>query len=787
MHAFGRTIRIVASSAVALTVVAACNSLYDRPSTSSSSGSGGVAATIESGLIDESGFFPAGSHDVLDADLVQAGALDPDVGAATESFFRAIQVDPLSEDTAGPKFVVAGDIDRDGMLDLVTGWNQSQPIQIHLQRREINEDGEEVIRFLAATIAGTTPVAVLAGIELADMDRDGWLDIVALVKHTGYGTFCVDLTGVDEPLALNADEGEIIIYFSPGDGSQITDGDTWLQVELGRSRETGRRDVSQEEAQLRPENNGYTALAVGDVDGINGPDIVVAFKPAECAAEGEKPPLNRIELFANPGDDFARNPGDAPLTVVANAGLDLNVGIPADPNGLPPLVVLDGTLSFASDGNGLWYEWEQIFGDPVNLDLDTTPTPDFDGPTVDSVLQFRLTVRSLVNPSVSDFDIVTVFMGVADNLPPFVMAGEHQVVIPLRNAPPEADPTTAEVVTLTGEGSVDTGLALGETGGLTFAWTQTFGPTVVLSDPTVSMPTFDAPSTPETLRFRLVATDEGGLQETDFVEVLVRQWTPVWVTYNVPVVKDCVLLDVEDDGDLDIVYTFPDSVSANVSWSRNPREPSDADDGLPGRDLILDGFFAWEERPIGQVHTQADTLAVGDVDGDGFEDILVRSTNGSVVQWFRRPTEDVVQPIFPPSDPVPDRFNFPWQVYTMFEFNSAEPVATAIGDLTGNGRVEAVIGTGSGVSWYAPPVVTQSDGEKVIQPFDPWTANVIVRDDSGSTGDGDALAIVNDVLIVDLDGDGQVDFVATLDRQAQSGLSDDALIWYRNVISEEGE
>ena len=46
---------------------------------------------------------------------------------------------------------------------------------------------------------------------------------------------------------------------------------------------------------------------------------------------------------------------------------------------------------------------------------------------------------------------------------------------------------------------------------------------------------------------------------------------------------------------------------------------------------------------------------------------------------------------------------------------------------------------------------------------------------------------MNDVLIVDLDGDGQADFIATLDRQTQSGLSDDALIWYRNIISEEGE
>ncbi|MEK7755795.1 MAG: hypothetical protein AAB385_01125, partial [Planctomycetota bacterium] len=37
----------------------------------------------------------------------------------TRSFFTAFQVDPVPEDTAGPKFVVSGDVDQDGLLDLV--------------------------------------------------------------------------------------------------------------------------------------------------------------------------------------------------------------------------------------------------------------------------------------------------------------------------------------------------------------------------------------------------------------------------------------------------------------------------------------------------------------------------------------------------------------------------------------------------------------------------------------------------------------------------------------------
>ncbi|RME40490.1 MAG: hypothetical protein D6788_03230 [Planctomycetota bacterium] len=91
--------------------------------------------------------------------------------------------------------------------------------------------------------------------------------------------------------------------------------------------------------------------------------------------------------------------------------------------------------------------------------------------------------------------------------------------------------------------------------------------------------------------------------------------------------------------------------------------------------------------------------------------------------------------------------------------------------------------------------------------FDPWFPNAIIQDQqditSGSAttaeGSGDASApgsgvgvetidastIINALLIVDLDGDGRNDIVATLDRRTGSGLSDDRLVWYRNIRSTE--
>ena len=43
----------------------------------------------------------------------------------TLSFFTAVQIDPRSEDSAGPQFVVADDVNGDGLTDLVSVWNQS--------------------------------------------------------------------------------------------------------------------------------------------------------------------------------------------------------------------------------------------------------------------------------------------------------------------------------------------------------------------------------------------------------------------------------------------------------------------------------------------------------------------------------------------------------------------------------------------------------------------------------------------------------------------------------------
>jgi len=479
------------------------------------------------------------------SDRDSAASGDYVVTGQTTSFFTALQVDPRSEDSAGPQFVAAADLDGDGLMDLASIWNESQPVQVHLQRRGANGQ----IFFETVAIGGTTPIARVSGLEIADLDQDGHQDLIVLVKDTGLLATCdpqrpdCDVTN-NGGIISGAVDGGLVLFFGPEDSTA----DIWEPVVLVNSFFAGTDGD-------RPEDGGYTGIDIGDFDGRNGPDIVVAFN----SAEGD-PPGNRIDIYPNPG----------------------------------------GAASRADDG-----------------------------------------------------------------------------------------------------------------------------------------------------------------------------WDNVTVYENLPTAKSVAVLDVDRDGDDDIVATYPDSASSNVFWLPNPLSRDGAD--------AVSSSLAWNLfGPIGQVATNADALAIGDVDGDGIDDVLVRSSEGRIVQWFQGPAE-----------PSKTFVRSPWRVFTLAEFLDREPQAMAIGDLTGDDQVEAVIAAQGAVVWF--------DSSRAASVYDHWGENVIVDEGAPAddatidpaavtdpTGDPteqsleDTGTFINTLLIADIDGDGFNDIVGTIDRDELSGLANDALVWFRN-------
>lgn len=223
-------------------------------------------------------------------------------------------------------------------------------------------------------------------------------------------------------------------------------------------------------------------------------------------------------------------------------------------------VTLDGSHSYDSDDGLASYAWTQTAGPNVTLSDAAAANPTFSAPDLDSqsaALTFQLTVTD--SNGLQDTDTVTVNV-TWDNIPPRADAGDDRTV------------NDGALVTLDGSNSydLDDGLAA-------YAWTQTGGPNVTLSDASAAAPTFTAPTvdaTGETLGFQLTVTDSNGLQDTDSVIVNVT-WQNLSPTADAGVDQvvnegETVILDGSrssdpDDGLVDFTWTQTEGPGVTLS------------------------------------------------------------------------------------------------------------------------------------------------------------------------------------------------------------------------------
>lgn len=247
-------------------------------------------------------------------------------------------------------------------------------------------------------------------------------------------------------------------------------------------------------------------------------------------------------------------------------------------------------------------------------------------------------------------------------------------------------------------------------------------------------------------------------------------WTAVPIPDSAPkggAIKDVALGDIDRDGDLDIVATFPEAQAMNVRWYRNPTLDLPDDFHLTGPD--------WQVGTVGQISSGADKIRMADVDRDGLVDVVVRSSAGNLIQAFRGPPGATTAPLR----------NIPWQVYTLAEFTDRTPAAFALGDIDGDGQNDLVASATGALAWF--------DAGAAQTVYDPWVENLILDEQAATTSTsatatvpGTAPAataagtVINSVLAADIDGDGDTDIVVTLDRTDRSGLTNDALAWFRN-------
>ena len=202
---------------------------------------------------------------------------------------------------------------------------------------------------------------------------------------------------------------------------------------------------------------------------------------------------------------------------VANAGAD-QVALPAE------FVTLQGQNSFDPEAGPLSYSWVQTTGsEPVLLSDPSSPTPQFEAPSLPETLSFSLTVIDQGGLASSDTVNVDVQTGGFNPGPSLIPTPPPPIIDPPpTNTPPQAlaglDQKRAVSTTVTLDGSESFDPDPGDS--LTYLWEQTGGATsVTLSDPSAVLPTFTAPSTSDTLSFRLVVTDLSGAQSADSVGI----------------------------------------------------------------------------------------------------------------------------------------------------------------------------------------------------------------------------------------------------------------------------
>lgn len=163
-------------------------------------------------------------------------------------------------------------------------------------------------------------------------------------------------------------------------------------------------------------------------------------------------------------------------------------------------VYLDGSLSRDPENETLTYTWNQSSGTIVTLQNADTISPNFFAPNINDTLVFSLTVNDGELSSVMD----TVFITTKPiNTPPIAHAGVDRYVGSL------------SVVALNGTLSEDA-----DNNPITFTWSQTSGPSVILSDVHAAKPIFTA-NTDGQLIFSLIVNDGQDNSEADTVTVAV--------------------------------------------------------------------------------------------------------------------------------------------------------------------------------------------------------------------------------------------------------------------------
>lgn len=192
-------------------------------------------------------------------------------------------------------------------------------------------------------------------------------------------------------------------------------------------------------------------------------------------------------------------------------------------------------------------------------------------------------------------------------------------------------------------------------------------------------------------------------------------------------------VDVDGDGDVDVVGSFPTAKTFNIRWLQNPLVESGAGAAAAGN---WDLHFLGQQAEADPDNQGGDVIAVGDIDGDGDIDVAAAHAALGLVQWFQNPGGDLVT-----------LQNFPWSVYNLGQLQTGVTInQLQLVDLNLDGQLDAFVTASGNMVGFQP-------GDELL---DFWLGFSILATDP--------IADIGRCAFTDVNDDGRLDILAPLDR-----------------------